>query len=128
MLSSSLLFLGGVAVTLGGCAPKSASGPTEDSLTSGRIQVVCETEARGLMEREQSAFQALYPQAALRLRVGSSRQASSDLFGATCDLAVVGRELEPEERGAAGRGGLQREGYRFASGAVAAIRRSLTPR
>ena len=127
MLASSLLFLGGVAVTLGGCAPKSASGPTEDSLTSGRIQVVCETEARGLMEREQSAFQALYPQAVIELRVGSSRQAISDLFGATCDLAVVGRELEPEERGAAVRGGLQLEGYRFARDAIAVIVHPLNP-
>jgi phosphate transport system substrate-binding protein len=74
-----------------------------------------------LITREQSAFQSLYPQASIQVHVGSSRQAVSALFGATCDMAAVTRELEPEERRAALQGNLGLEGYRFARDALVII-------
>ncbi len=93
----------------------------EDSLTSGRISVVCAAEARDLIARERSAFCALYPRASIEITGGPSREAVRSLFAAECDLAVLTRELEPEERAAAQRGGLELGGFRFARDAVVAV-------
>jgi phosphate transport system substrate-binding protein len=109
------------AACLGGCAPRSGQGKLEDSLTSGHILVVCSADARDLIARERDAFQALYPQADVELREGTSRQAVVALFGAQCDLAVLTRELLPEERAAASRGGLELEGYPIARDAVVVL-------
>jgi len=110
-----------VAACLGGCAPRSGPGRVEDSLTSGRILVVCSSDARDLIARERDAFQALYPQADVELREGTSREAVGALFAAQCDLAVLTRELLPEERAAATRGRLELEGYQVARDAVVAV-------
>ena len=106
---------------LAGCTPRSIPGREEDSLTSGRIEIVCAPEAGRLIDRERSVFGALYPGAHLDLRVGSSREAIRSLFAAESQLAVITRELDVEERAAAVRGGLGLEGYRFARDAVVAI-------
>lgn len=106
---------------LGGCSPQPRSGPVEDSLTSGRITVVSAPEAIGLIARERDAFQALYPQASITIRPGTSREAVRALFAADCDLAVITRELAQEEREAAVRGRLELEGYRFARDALLAV-------
>ena len=73
------------------------------------------------MGRERDAFVALYPEATIRLSEGTSRDAVRGLFAADCDAAVLSRELTPEERGAASRGGLELEGYRFAKDAVVVV-------
>jgi phosphate transport system substrate-binding protein len=83
--------------------------------------VVCPSDARGLIVRERDAFRALYPDADVELREGTSRQAVSALFAAQCDLAVLTRELLPEERAAAARGGLELEGYPIARDAVVVL-------
>jgi phosphate transport system substrate-binding protein len=93
----------------------------EDSLTSGRIRVVCAPEARELIAGEVATFEALYPQAKIELIAGTSRDAKAALFGARADLAVITTEITPEERAAAVRGRLQLEGYRFARDAVVLI-------
>jgi phosphate transport system substrate-binding protein len=99
----------------------------EDSLTSGRITIICPREALGLIDHEASAFEALYPQSSIEVRPGTSREAVAGLFAAECDLAVVTRELEPGERSAAARGGLELEGYRFARDAVVTIVHASNP-
>lgn len=104
-----------------GCSPRSKPRPVEDSLTSGRITVVCASEAFEVTSRERDAFQGLYPEARIELRGGTSRDAVKALFGAEGDLAVITRDLEPEERAAAVRGGLELEGYRFARDAIVVI-------
>lgn len=109
------------AASLAGCSPASRPQAVEDSLTSGRIAVVCPPEARDLIARETSAFQALYPKATIEVRPGSSRDAVSALFQAKADAAVLTRELEPEERAAAVRGRLEVEGYRFARDALVIV-------
>ena len=109
------------AVSLAGCSPASRPQAVEDSLTSGRMTVVCPPEAGGLIAREKSAFQALYPKAVIEVRPGSSRDAVSGLFQARADAAVLTRELEPEERAAAVRGRLEVDGYRFARDALVVI-------
>jgi phosphate transport system substrate-binding protein len=113
----------GCAFALGflGCSPQPKPRGTEESLTSGRISVVCAPEAQRLIARERAAFQALYPQASLDVRPGTSRDAVAALYGATCDLAVITRELTVEERSAAQKGGLELEGYRFARDAIVAV-------
>jgi phosphate transport system substrate-binding protein len=105
----------------GACSPQSASRPVEDSLTSGRIQIVAAGETFRLVSREIEAFEGLYPNAEVDVRAGTSRQAVADLFAARADVAVIGRELEPEERAAAVRGRLDVEGYRFARDAVVLV-------
>jgi phosphate transport system substrate-binding protein len=113
----ALLLLAGLA----GCGSQQRPGGAEDSLTSGRITIVCAPEARDLLVREREAFQALYPQASIEVRAGTAREAVSALFAARCDAAVISRELSPEERAAAVRGGLELEGYRIARDALVAV-------
>jgi phosphate transport system substrate-binding protein len=115
----------GVLVTGGmlgaSCSPRATPAPTEDSLTSGRIKVVCAGEALALMGGERDAFQSFYPESHIELVEGSSRDAVAALFAARCDLAVIARDLAPDERSAAVRGHLELEGYRFARDAVVVI-------
>ena len=110
-----------LAWILCGCSPHAAPEREEDSLTSGRISIVCAPEAVRLIRGEVAAFEKLYPQARIELRTGTSRQAVGALFAAECDLAVITRELETEERAAAVRGKLELDGYRFARDAVVAV-------
>jgi phosphate transport system substrate-binding protein len=116
-----------LAAGLAGCGSQHRPGVVEDSLTSGRITIECAPEARDLVLREREAFQVLYPQAHIEVRFGSSRDAVSALFAARCDAAVITRELSPEERAAAVRGGLELEGYRFARDALVAIVNAANP-
>jgi phosphate transport system substrate-binding protein len=110
-----------LALAAAGCSPHSTPVPVEDSLTSGRISMVCAIEAHDVVTRGRDAFRGLYPQADLEQREGSSRDAIGALFAAKCDLAVITRELDVEERAAAVRGKLDLEGYRFARDAVVAV-------
>ena len=110
-----------LALGLGGCSPRAAPGTPEDSVTSGRIKVVCAADADRLCSREKAEFQTLYPQADIRLVAATSREAIRSLFAAECDLAVISRELRPEERRSATLGRLDLEGYRFARNAVVVV-------
>lgn len=74
-----------------------------------------------MIARERDAFQSLYPQAQIEIQAGTSRDAVARLFGGTADVAVIARELAPEERSAALRGRLELEGYRFARDALLAV-------
>ncbi len=59
-----------------------------------------------------------YPEAMISVDRRTSRQAVQALFAAECDLAILSRELDPDERRAATEGGLEVEGYRFARGGL----------
>src|SRR6185503_3090471 len=76
---------------------------------------------RTIIDREKGEFEKLYPQAEIHVTTRPSGEAIRALFAAECDLAVISRELEPEERSAAARGGLELEGYRFAKDALVVI-------
>ncbi len=106
---------------LGGCSPRSRPGPVEETLTSGRISVVCAGEAYALIARERAAFRELYPRAVIEVRLATSQEALRALFAAECDLAVITRELSDDERAAAVRGRLELEGYRFARDALVVV-------
>jgi len=106
---------------MAGCSPPRAPASVEDSLTSGRISVVCSPEVHGILDRERAVFDSLYPGAAIELKEGTSSEGVRALFAAECDLAAISRELDPIERGAAMRGGLELEGYRFARDGVALV-------
>lgn len=109
-------------LALPGCTSRPrAGGAVEDSLTSGHILVVVAPEAYPLVARQRDAFHGLYPRANIEIRRGSSRDAVAALFQATCDLAVITRDLDPEERRAAVQGKLALEGYRFARAAVVTV-------
>ena len=111
-----------LAVTLVcGCSPRSSAPNTQADLTSGSITVVCSPEARAIISRCAEAFQALYPGARIELRAGTSRDAIAALFGARADVAVITRELVPEERRAAVQGRLEVDGYRFARDAAVVV-------
>lgn len=116
-----VLALACLATGLAGCSPPRAPDSVEDSLTSGRISVVCSPDLLGIVDRERAAFDSLYPGATIELKAGTSSEGIRALFAAECDLAVISRELEPDERGAAMRGGLELEGYRFARDGVALV-------
>jgi len=115
------------ALWLTGCSRQPTSGREEDSLTSGRISVVCAQESERLIARERDAFQELYPQAHIAIRAGSSREAVRALFAAECDLGVITRELDVDERAAAVRGRLELDGYRFARDAVVVVVHTSNP-
>lgn len=81
----------------------------------------------GLVEREKQSFESLYPDARLEVRAGTSREAIRSLFAAESDVAVITRELAPEERAAAVKGRLELEGFRFARDAAVVIVNSTNP-
>jgi phosphate transport system substrate-binding protein len=112
-----------LALVVGVCGCSSRTGPArvEDSLTSGRIKVTSAVGASRVVDGERQDFMRLYPQARIDMKTGTSRQAIEALFTAQSDLAVIARELVPEERVAATRGRLEIEGYRFAKDAVVVI-------
>lgn len=113
----------GAVVGLLGCSPQPAPrlGSGEDSLTSGRISIVCAPAASPLLAQERAVFTGLYPRARIDVRTGSSGEAIRALFEANCDLAVTTRELDPDERRAAIVGRLEVEGYRFARDAMVLV-------
>jgi phosphate transport system substrate-binding protein len=82
---------------------------------------VCVRDTRALIERELEAFRTLYPDGVVDLRTGTSRDAVSALFAANADLAIIARELEPEERSAAASVGLELQGYRYARDALVLV-------
>lgn len=104
-----------------GCSPQKSPAPVEDSLTSGRIRIVGAAETGALMERAREGFESTYPDADIELALDTSRGAMRALFAAEADLAVIVREMLPEERDAATRGGLALEGYRYARDALVAV-------
>lgn len=79
------------------------------------------SEAADALTRMRDVFVGLYPDATVGLRTASSRAAVESLFAARSDLAVITRELKPEERSSALRGGLELEGYRFARDALVIV-------
>lgn len=118
----SLLLVLALGVLPGcGARPSGKAARVEDSQTSGRIQIVVVPELRAMMEREVEAFTKMYPEAHFTLRTGTSREAVSDLLSQRADLAVVARELEPEERTVQVEGGMEIEGYRFARDGICVV-------
>jgi len=105
----------------GGCSSQPVGRPVEDSLTSGRISIVCAVEAEPVVRRQREAFLKLYPESRIEIRAAGSREAVAALFGARSDLAVITRDLETEERAAAFRGGLELEGFQFAADAIVVV-------
>ena len=93
----------------------------EDSVTSGRIHVVCPESVAGLLSREAAAFMAIYPQSRIDVSGATSAKAIRELFGARADVAVLTRELASDERAAAVRGRLEVEGYRVAGDAIVMV-------
>ncbi len=120
MRSPAVLLLACALLSLPGCTGRSPR-QVEDSETSGRIRIVCVPEARLLMERESAAFRTAYPEAAFELAEGTSRDAVTQLLEQRADMAVLTRELEPEERSVMVKGGMELEGYRFARDAIVVI-------
>jgi phosphate transport system substrate-binding protein len=115
-----LLLLACALLLLPGCGGGSP-GQVEDSESSGRIRVVSVPEARDLVARETDAFHRAYPKAAFEVAVGTSREAVTQLLEQKADVAVLTRELEPEERNVLVKGGMELEGYRFARDAICVI-------
>jgi len=110
-----------VASSVCGCSPQLPEQQAQEDLTSGHITLVCSPEALEVIERNIQAFERLYPKARIEVRAGSSRDAIAALFGARADIAVITRDLVPEEREAAVRGRLEVEGYRFARDAAVLV-------
>ncbi len=119
--AARVLLLCCLAVSGTCCSPERAPGTVEESLTSGRMSVVCSAELLPVIRRERAAFDSLYPEAAIEIREGTSSEAIRALFAAESELAVISRELEPFERRAAVTGGLELEGFRFARDGVALV-------
>jgi phosphate transport system substrate-binding protein len=122
-----VFFLATGALASAGCGPRPTARGVEESLTSGRISIVVSAEIGDLIERERDAFVALYPQAEIRVERGTSSRALRDLFAARCDVAAITREVDPDERGAAVRGRLELEVYRFGRDAIVMIANPSNP-
>ena len=103
-----------------GCTSNSP-GTVEDSESSGRIRVVSVPEAANLVVRETEAFHRAYPRANFEVVTETSREAVKQLLECRADVAVLTRELEPEERSVMVKGGMELEGYRFARDAICVI-------
>ena len=110
-----------------GCAPKPTPAPAEDSITSGSIRIVSAEETYGIAAQVASDFMTRYPEATMTVDRASSRGAVRALFAAECQLAILTRELDPDERRAAVEGGLELNGYRFARGGLMIVVHATNP-
>jgi phosphate transport system substrate-binding protein len=115
------LLLAAAAVLAFGCAPRHPAPGPEDSLTSGRIRIVCPADVARLIEKERVAFSTLYPDAHIELVRGTSSEGIRELFSARAELAVTTRDLSPDERGAATRARLGVEGYGVARDGIVLV-------
>jgi phosphate transport system substrate-binding protein len=118
--------IGVLALTLGllagACARPESSRPVEDTETSGRISIATSTDLHELVAGAAEAFHRQYPQAVLE--VGDARpsgQVVAELLAGRADVAVVGRDLEQEERDMARNGGIELEGHRVASDGLCVV-------
>lgn len=115
-------------VALPGCTTRSSStSGVEDSQTSGRIRVVAGPELVALMRREADMFASTYPQSRFDVAEAPSPRAVAALFDASADLVALPRELAPDERAAAVRGGLELEGYLVGRSALVAVVHEANP-
>jgi phosphate transport system substrate-binding protein len=119
LLACALLLLPGCTI--------SPPGRVEDTETSGRIRVVSVPETRDVVVREVRGFVTAYPQARIEVDTGSSRDAVVQLLEGRADMAVLARELEPEERTVTVKGGMEIEGYRFARDAICVVVNEANP-
>ena len=106
---------------MSGCTPRHPAPKPEDSLTSGRIRIVCPADVGGLIEKEREAFSALYPDAHIEMVRGTSSEGIRELFSARAELAVTTRDLSAEERSAATRAKLGVEGYGVARDGIVLV-------
>ena len=83
--------------------------------------VSVEPAVSGIVERSARAFEALYPESRIHVRVAGTREAAGALFRGEADLAVVGRDPLDEEREAATEAEQQMESMRWARDAVAIV-------
>ena len=112
----------------GACARPETSRPVEDTETSGRISIAASADLHSLVVDEAEGFRSQYPEAALD--VGEPRpsgQVFADVLAGRADVAVIGRELEQEERDMARKGGIELEGHRVAQDGLCVVVASGNP-
>ena len=112
--------LGGAALAvLAGCG--SVEEAPKETLTSGQISVVVEPIVAATIRASAEEFEQLYPEATIEVREGTVREGIGALYLAEAQMAVVGRELDDEERDAALSAGLEVEAHRWALDGVAVV-------
>lgn len=98
-----------------GCARREAAVPVEDTETSGRISIAASPDLLELVGALADGFRSSHPRATLGLgEAMPSNRVVAELLAGRADVAVVGRELEAEEREMARRAGIEVEGHRVA--------------
>ena len=110
-----------------GCSPAAAPDEVSSDITRGHLIVACAPEAHAVMGRCVAAFEALYPNAHIELQTRRSRQGVAALFAARAEMAVITREIVPEERQAAVQGKFEFECYRFARDAAVILVNAANP-
>jgi phosphate transport system substrate-binding protein len=94
----------------------------EDTETSGRISIATSSDLHGLVGELAAGFRSSHPQATLELAEAlPSNRVIAELLAGRVDVAVVGRELEAEEREMARRGGIEVEGHRIAQDGLCVV-------
>jgi phosphate transport system substrate-binding protein len=98
-----------------GCARRETPRPVEDTETTGRISIATSNDLHGLVSGLVTGFRSSHAEATLVLEEAMpSNRVPAELLGGRVDVAVLGRELEPEEREMAREGGIEIEGHRVA--------------
>ena len=101
-----------IALALSGCQ-RQPSGPKENG-TAGRILVKGSDSALRLMDREAQAFNAIYLQATVAVSGGGSKAGIIALNDGTARIAVLTREITPDEDSIIGLNHGKVDGYRIA--------------
>ncbi len=111
-----VLFIVGVitAGLLAGC-----QGERKETPTKGQLVVVATETIKPLLNREQSDFQSLYPDAHITIRYTSDREALTQLYNIdSISTVVVSRPLNKEEQEIAKKVKLNIQSYRVAIDAL----------
>ncbi|MDZ4668077.1 MAG: substrate-binding domain-containing protein [bacterium] len=82
---------------LSGCANNSGSQAPKDTVSTGEITVACDESLKPIMEAEKMVFEGLYTNAKINMLFMSEFEAVQYLLKDSARLAIITRELKPDE-------------------------------
>jgi len=94
---STLLCVLALALVAGGCTPAASTTDGDQPTLQGTIRVSGAFALYPMMQRWTEEFQKLYPQVRVDVSAGGAGKGMTDVLGGLVDIAMVSREIKPEE-------------------------------
>jgi phosphate transport system substrate-binding protein len=108
-----------ISFGFGGCGGKKK--PPEETIISGKINIIVSEPYKSLFEIEAAEFNRYYPKACIHVLSASTREAVVNLLNDSVKVVAVDRGLNAEERGVAEKAAMKLEEYPVAEDALAVL-------